>query len=112
MNQYAQHPVAHTALDDIIPCVDNASAQETLTRTKEVSSQLVEVWRTYVFQVSASVICTTTGRLTPSLYYQIRVAFNLSYGLYNYGPFLADLQDCTFVQQTFTDIYRDHCPDL
>ncbi|TXG62219.1 hypothetical protein EZV62_013582 [Acer yangbiense] len=170
MNQYVQHPAAHTALDKIIPCVDNATAQETLMRTKEVSSQLVEVintvisnvsninfapnfvpmyfnqsgplvpklcnpfrpdltnrvcsagevdydnatqvWKTYVCQVSASGICTTTGRLTPSMYDQIGVAFNLSYGLYNYGPFLVSLQDCTFVRQTFTDIYRDHCPDL
>ncbi|KAL5783065.1 hypothetical protein ACOSP7_008094 [Xanthoceras sorbifolium] len=170
MNQYVQHPAAHTALDNIIPCVDNATAQETLMRTKEVSSQLVElintvisnvsnvnfapsfapmyfnqsgplvpklcnpfhpdltnrvcsagevdynnatqVWKNYVCQVSANGTCTTTGRLTPSLYDQIGVAFNLSYGLYNYGPFLVDLQDCTFVRQTFSDIYRDHCPDL
>ncbi|KAI9190960.1 hypothetical protein LWI28_001452 [Acer negundo] len=70
---------------------------------------IVLVWKTYVRQVSAS---ATTGRLTPSLYDQIRVAFNLSYGLYNYGPFLVDLQDCTFVRQTFTDIYRDHSLDL
>ncbi|KAI9191703.1 hypothetical protein LWI28_012279 [Acer negundo] len=170
MNQYVQHPAAHTALDKIIPCVDNATAQETLMRTKEVSSQLVEVmntvisnvsninfapnfvpmyfnqsgplvpklcnpfrpdltnrvcsagevdynnatqvWKTYVCQVSASGICTTTGRLTPGMYDQFGVALNLSYGLYNYGPFLVELQDCTFVRQTFTDIYRDHCPDL
>ncbi|KAJ0615465.1 putative transmembrane protein [Helianthus annuus] len=31
------------ALDDILPCVDNATAQETSERTKEVTSQLVNV---------------------------------------------------------------------
>lgn len=39
-------------------------------------------------------------------------AVNVSYGLYHYGPFLADLQDCTFVRQTFTVISDDHCPGL
>lgn len=36
----------------------------------------------------------------------------MSYGLYHYGPFLVDLQDCTFARQTFTDIYLYHCPGL
>lgn len=39
-------------------------------------------------------------------------AVNVSYGLYRYGPFLVDLQDCTFVRQTFTDINRTYCPGL
>lgn len=52
MNQYVQHPAAHTALDDIIPCVDNATAQETLMRTKEVSSKLVDVVNTVISNVS------------------------------------------------------------
>lgn len=41
MDQWVQNPTAHTALDDILPCVDNATAQETLIRSKEVTSQLV-----------------------------------------------------------------------
>ncbi|KAK4265297.1 hypothetical protein QN277_026366 [Acacia crassicarpa] len=40
MDQWVQNPTAHTALDDILPCVDNATAQETLTRTKDVTFQI------------------------------------------------------------------------
>ncbi|XVE71554.1 hypothetical protein DITRI_Ditri10aG0160500 [Diplodiscus trichospermus] len=43
MDEWVQNPTAHTALDDILPCVDNATAQETLLRTKNVSYQLVNV---------------------------------------------------------------------
>ncbi|KAF5938355.1 hypothetical protein HYC85_022614 [Camellia sinensis] len=170
MDQWVQNPTAHTALDDILPCIDNATAQETLLKSKEVTSQLVnvinqvitnvsngnfspnfaplyynqsgpllstlcnpfnsdltdracaagevdlsnatQVWRNYICQVSASGICITTGRLTPSIYNQMTAGVNVSYGLYHYGPFLVELQDCTFVRQTFTDINRDYCPGL
>ncbi|KAK9080001.1 hypothetical protein SSX86_001676 [Deinandra increscens subsp. villosa] len=174
MNQWVENPTAHTALDDILPCVDNATAQETSVRSKEVTSQLVnvinkvittvtnitfppnynpknnpiyynqsgptmpllcnpfnadftarscdpkevslnnatEVYGHFVCQVSASGICTTTGRLTPDFYSQMSAGIKVSYGLYLYGPFLVELQDCTFVRQTFTDISRDHCPGL
>ncbi|XP_038998872.1 uncharacterized protein LOC120124235 [Hibiscus syriacus] len=43
MDEWVQHPTAHTALNDILPCVDNATAQETLLQTKNVSHQLVNV---------------------------------------------------------------------
>jgi len=43
MDQWVQNPTAHTALDDILPCVDNATARETLTRTKLVTYQLVNL---------------------------------------------------------------------
>ncbi|XP_060208836.1 uncharacterized protein LOC132636147 isoform X2 [Lycium barbarum] len=170
MNQWVQHPLASTALDDILPCVDNATAQETLTKSKEVTSQLVgvvnrvitnvsnnnfspifgplyynqsgpklptlcnpfntdladrscspgevdlsnatKVWKTSVCQVSPSGICSTTGRLTPTIYGQMAAAVNVSFGLYHYGPFLVDLEDCDFVRQTFGDIYRIYCPGL
>ncbi|KAF8393106.1 hypothetical protein HHK36_021347 [Tetracentron sinense] len=170
MDEWVQHPTAHTALDDILPCVDNATAQETLLRSKEVTFRLVnvvnqvinnvsnnnfppnfpllyynqsgplmpvlcnpfkpdmtdrkcsvgeadlnnatQVWRNYVCQVSAAGICTTVGRVTPAFYNQMSAAVNVSYGLYHYGPFLVDLEDCTFVRQTFSDISRDHCPGL
>lgn len=52
MNEYVQNPAAHTALDSIIPCVDKATAQDTLTRTKEVTSQLVEVVNEVITNVS------------------------------------------------------------
>ncbi|KAI7987124.1 hypothetical protein LOK49_LG13G02685 [Camellia lanceoleosa] len=171
MNEWVENPTAQTALDDILPCVDNATAQETLMRTKEVTSQLVEVvnqvitnvsninfspnfppfyfnqsgpllpilcnpfnsdftdrscsagevdlsnatqvWANYVCKVSPSTgNCITTGRLTPTTYNQMAADVNVSYGLYHYGPFLVELQDCVFVRQTFSNLYSSHCPAL
>lgn len=73
---------------------------------------MMQVWKNYVCQVSSNGICVTTGRLTPTFYNQMTAGVNVSYGLYHYGPFLVDLQDCTFVRETFIDIYRDYCPGL
>ncbi|KAI3963603.1 hypothetical protein MKW92_038165 [Papaver armeniacum] len=172
MNEWVQHPTAHTALDDILPCVDNATAAETLLRTKEATSELVDVvnqvitnvsnnnfapsfvplyfnqsgpkvpvlcdpfnadftdracspgevdfnnatkvWQGYVCDVSSTNtdICTTVGRITPKFYTQMSAAVNVSYGLYTYGPFLVDLEDCTFVRDTFSTIGTDYCPGL
>ncbi|CAI0629530.1 unnamed protein product [Linum tenue] len=171
MDDWVQHPTAKTAMDDFIPCVDNATAQETLVQSKQVSFQLVnivdnvlanfsnrdfppqlgpplnynqsgplvpvlcnpfnsdltvkdcapgevgyhnatEAWKAYVCQVSSTGICTTPGRLTPSLYSQMASAVNVSYGLYRYGPFLVELEDCTFARRTFTDISNSYCPHL
>ncbi|KAH0989514.1 hypothetical protein GBA52_000997 [Prunus armeniaca] len=170
MNEWVQNPTAHTALDDVLPCVDSATTQETLLRSKEVTAQLVnlinevitnvsninfaanfvpmyfnqsgplvpilcnpffpnmadrtctagevnlnnatEVWGNYVCQVSPNGICTTTGRLTPTFYSQMSTGVSLSNALSNYAPILVELQDCTFVRETFSDIYRDHCPGL
>ncbi|PIA45612.1 hypothetical protein AQUCO_01600079v1 [Aquilegia coerulea] len=171
MDQWVQNPTAHTALDDILPCVDNATANESLLRSKQVSFQLVnvvnqvinnmsnanfpaflpppvnvnqsgplvpvlcnpfnsdmterqcitgevgfdnatQVWKNYVCQVSSRGVCTTVGRLTPDYYDQMAAAVNVSFGLYHYGPFLVQLEDCTFVRDTFTDISRNHCPGL
>ncbi|CAL0304901.1 unnamed protein product [Lupinus luteus] len=170
MDEWVQNPTAHTALDDILPCVDNATAQETLFRTKDVTHQLVdlvekitstitnkdfppsaaplyynqsgplmphlcnpfnsdlsgracasgevrlgnakEVWKNYTCEVSSSGICQTPGRMTPNIYGQMSAAVNVSYALYHYGPFLVDLQDCTFVRKTFTDISHQYCPGL
>lgn len=170
MDEWVQNPTARTALDEILPCVDSATAQETLLRSKEVTAQLVnlinevitnvtninfaanfvpmyfnqsgplvptlcnpfspdltdractagevnlnnatEVWGSYVCLVSPSGICTTTGRLTPTFYSEMITGVSLGNGLYNYAPVLVQLQDCTFVRETFSDIYRDHCPGL
>ncbi|KAF2317138.1 hypothetical protein GH714_012098 [Hevea brasiliensis] len=43
MDEWVLNPTAKTAMDDIIPCVDNATAQATLQQTKEVTYQLVNV---------------------------------------------------------------------
>ncbi|KAH8504154.1 hypothetical protein H0E87_011711 [Populus deltoides] len=116
MDHWVHSPTAHTALDDILPCVDKATTQDTLLKSKEITTQLVEVvnqvWSSYVCQVSPTGICTTTGRLTPTFYSQMSAAVNVSYGLNNYAPFLVDLGDCTFAKETFEDICRDHCPSL
>ncbi|KAF4373103.1 hypothetical protein F8388_019285 [Cannabis sativa] len=71
-----------------------------------------QVWGSYVCQVSGSGTCTTTGRLTPTFYDQMSSGISMSIALNSYGPFLTDLQDCTFVRETFNDIYSDHCPSL
>ncbi|KAG7023477.1 hypothetical protein SDJN02_14502, partial [Cucurbita argyrosperma subsp. argyrosperma] len=171
MEEWVQNPTAHTALDDILPCVDNATAQETLTQSKTVVFGLVsvvnelitgiannnippsigppayfnqsgpsiptlcnpfhlnftdrscapgeaelqnatQVWKSYVCETSASDICTTPGRLTPTYYGQMASAVNVSFGLYKYGPYLVSLEDCSFVRQAFTDIHNGYCPDL
>ncbi|KAI4337287.1 hypothetical protein L6164_015721 [Bauhinia variegata] len=170
MEEWVQYPTTHTALDDILPCVDKATAQETLHRSKEVTSELVnlvnqiitnvsninfapnftplyynqsgplmpllcnpfrpdmsdrqcdpgeveltnatQVYNNYVCQVSPNEICTTQGRLTPTFYNQISAGINVGYALYNYAPSLVELQDCTFVRETFSDISKDHCPGL
>ncbi|OVA03304.1 hypothetical protein BVC80_517g5 [Macleaya cordata] len=170
MDEWVEHPTAYTALDDILPCVDNATATETLLRTKEATHQLVgvvnqvitnvsninfspnfaplyynqsgplipvlcdpfhpdltdrqcstgevdlnnatQVWQSYVCQVSPTGICTTVGRITPDFYTQMTAAVNVSYGLYHYGPFLVNLEDCTFVRETFAEISKDYCPGL
>ncbi|KAG5018603.1 hypothetical protein AAZX31_06G062900 [Glycine max] len=170
VNEWIQYPTAHTAMDDILPCVDNATAQETLSRSKEVTSELVnlvnqvitnvsnlnfapnftplyynqsgplmpllcnpfhpdmtdrqcdagevtlsnatQVYGNFVCQVSPSEICMTQGRLTPTFYNQISAGINVGNALYNYAPSLIELQDCTFVRETLSDISRDHCPGL
>jgi hypothetical protein len=43
MGEWVQRPQAHTALDDILPCVDTAVATAALDRSKEVNYQLVTV---------------------------------------------------------------------
>ncbi|KAL6507023.1 hypothetical protein OROHE_022158 [Orobanche hederae] len=172
MSDWVVNPTAHTALDDIIPCVDPATSQEALSQSKEVTFQMVQlvngiianisnanlppnaaplyynqsgplvplicnpynpdktdrgvcvtgevglnnatqVWKNYECQVSQSnSMCTTAGRLTPSMYDQMSGAVNVSYGLHHFGPFLSDLVDCTFVRNTFTSIHDRHCPGL
>lgn len=47
-----------------------------------------------------------------SIYSQMSAGVNVSYGLYKYGPFLVNVQDCSFVRQTFSEIENTHCPGL
>ena len=52
MNEWVQNPTVHTALDDILPCVDNTTAQETVSESKEVTFQLVEIVNGVITNVS------------------------------------------------------------
>lgn len=58
MDEWVKNPTAHTALDDILPCVDNATAQETLFRAKEVTYQLVNL-------VDRVILNVTNGNYPP-----------------------------------------------
>lgn len=70
------------------------------------------MWKNYTCEVSPAGLCKTPGRMTPVINGQLEAAVNVSYALYHYVPFLVDLQDCTFVRKTFTDISNDYCPGL
>lgn len=52
MDEWVQNPTAHTALDEILPCVDNATAQETLSQSKNVTYQLVVVVDRLIINIS------------------------------------------------------------
>lgn len=52
MSEWVERPSSNTALDEILPCTDNATAQETLMRSKEVTGQLVELINTVVTNIS------------------------------------------------------------
>ncbi|XP_051219763.1 uncharacterized protein [Lolium perenne] len=173
MDEWVTHPQDHTALDDILPCVNVATANESLHRSEEVTAQLVALvnnvivnisnrdfppgfkplwfnqsgplmpvlcnpfnpdmtarkcgpgevtfstapdeWKRFQCQVAGdagSEVCTTVGRVTPPAYNQMTAAASISMGLYEFGPFLMQLQDCTFVRETFTSISVNNCPGL
>ncbi|KAL4368075.1 hypothetical protein GQ457_05G025750 [Hibiscus cannabinus] len=71
-----------------------------------------EEWKKYVCQVSEEGNCTTPGRLTPDMYEEMSKAVNISYGLYNSSFVIADIVDCTVVEDAFRNITLDHCPNL
>ena len=52
MDEWVQHPTARTALDDILPCVDNATAQQTLIQSQNVTYQLVVVVNTMITNIA------------------------------------------------------------
>ncbi|KAI5586680.1 hypothetical protein BDE02_06G228000 [Populus trichocarpa] len=52
MDHWVHSPTAHTALDDILPCVDKATTQDTLLKSKEITAQLVEVVNQVITNVS------------------------------------------------------------
>ncbi|KAJ6995136.1 hypothetical protein NC653_017808 [Populus alba x Populus x berolinensis] len=52
MDHWVHSSTAHTALDDILPCVDKATTQDTLLKSKEITTQLVEVVNQVITNVS------------------------------------------------------------
>ncbi|KAL8129600.1 hypothetical protein V2J09_018755 [Rumex salicifolius] len=65
MDQWVLNPMAHTALDDILPCVDKATAQDIQRQSKDVNRQLITLMDTVITNV-------TNGNYPPSsapLYY-------------------------------------------
>ncbi|XP_027368785.1 uncharacterized protein LOC113874771 [Abrus precatorius] len=42
MDEWVLNPTAHTALDEILPCVENATATETFSQSKAVTHKIVE----------------------------------------------------------------------
>lgn len=104
-------PLLLSRVQNLLPCPSHISVFGEC-RINHSNLCFKQAWKSYVCNVSASGICTTTGRLTPTYYNQTVAAVNVSYGLYRYTPFLVNLEDCTFVRDTFTDIDRDHCPGL
>ncbi|KAG2408021.1 uncharacterized protein HKW66_Vig0028430 [Vigna angularis] len=160
MDEWVVNPTAHTALDDIFPCVEKKAVLETYLKSKILTYKIVEafdkvisnftnsntqsgplvpllcnpfnsdltsrncssgevtfqnaiqVWKNFTCQVSSSEKCTSAGRLTQSIYTKLGDAVNVTYGLFEYGPFIADLVDCNFVRRTFKDISTHYCPPL
>lgn len=75
----------------------------------------MQVWRNYecnVALINGVEICQTVGRVTPTLYDQINGAVSVGYALYHYAPFLVQLEDCSFVRDTFSSIEQRNCPSL
>ncbi|CAL5375580.1 unnamed protein product [Camellia sinensis] len=69
MDEWVQNPTADTALDDILPCMDNATAQETLSESKEVIFQLAAVVNQIITNVSNNNVPPTPPFARPPLYY-------------------------------------------
>ncbi|KAK8918394.1 hypothetical protein KSP39_PZI021123 [Platanthera zijinensis] len=175
LDEWAARPQETTSLSDIIPCVDTATANESLSRSKEVTFQLVKVvngvianvsnvnyppvvvppplnynqsgprmprlcnpyrsdlsdrvclsgevtfdnaaeeWKRFICDtkvVSRNEICSSVGRVTPSIYGEMTNAVGMSQGLYLYVPFLVKIADCTLVREAFDTISENFCPSL
>lgn len=52
MDEWVLNPTAHTALDEILPCVENATALESLIRTRSVTQELVQLVDLFITNVA------------------------------------------------------------
>ncbi|KAK6147842.1 hypothetical protein DH2020_018754 [Rehmannia glutinosa] len=90
MNEWVVNPTAHTALDDIIPCVDPATAQEALSQSKEVTLQMVQLVNGIIANVSNANLPPNAG---PFYYNQSGPLVPLLCNPYN--PDKTDRRICT-----------------
>ncbi|KAF3663119.1 putative trafficking protein particle complex subunit 9-like [Capsicum annuum] len=105
MDEWIQNPTARTALDDILPCVDYATAQETLTKSKEVSYNLVDIVNQVITNVSninfspnfAPFYYNQSGPVLPILCN----LFNPDLTSHNCGPAEVDLDNATQVLNNY-----------
>ncbi|XVF86374.1 hypothetical protein PTKIN_Ptkin18bG0034700 [Pterospermum kingtungense] len=109
-------PLYHNQSGPLVPLIcdpyTKGDSKQSCGEGQVALSNAREELKKYLCQVSAAGICTTTGRLTPDVYNQLSSAVNVSFGLFNYGPFLASIVDCTVIRDTFINISENHCPGL
>lgn len=70
MDEWVVNPTAHTALDDILPCVENATAVETLLRSKTLTYTIVDAFDQIISNftnVNAAANFNQSGPLVPLL---------------------------------------------
>ncbi|KAL5183473.1 hypothetical protein HKD37_17G047352 [Glycine soja] len=67
---YIYNPTAHTALDDILPCVENATAMKTLLRSKTLTYTIVDAFDQIISNftnANTTAIFNQSGPLVPLL---------------------------------------------
>jgi hypothetical protein len=75
MDDWLQNPTPHTALSQILPCVDNATAYGSLSTTKDVSFQMSSIVNKFITNVANQNVTVRTrhnsfnqsGPLVPAL---------------------------------------------
>ncbi|PHT45782.1 hypothetical protein CQW23_14940 [Capsicum baccatum] len=99
MDEWIQNPTARTASDKILPYVDYATAPETLTKSKEVRYNLVDIVNQVITNVSN---INFSPKVDPFYYNQsgpvppiLCNLFNLDLTSHNCGPAEVDLDNAT-----------------
>ncbi|XP_075522327.1 uncharacterized protein LOC142555374 isoform X2 [Primulina tabacum] len=112
------HPASHyyNQSGPLIPplCYPyDAQLQDLSCSAQEISVDNASlVWQNYTCTVSATGLCSSSGRLTPGMYTELVAAVNVSYALKHYTPPLLNFQNCNFVRDTFRNITTKYCPPL
>ncbi|KAF2927799.1 uncharacterized protein [Oryza sativa Japonica Group] len=70
MDEWVLHPQGHTALDDILPCVDAAATSDALRRSKEVNYQIVSVLNNLLATVANANVPASSPPSPPASYRQ------------------------------------------